>query len=167
MRPPVCMRYAMWALAAGTSDKHDQLSEHFYHRARKYLELDEMKGFGQAMLTLAHCQAWFLMAMYEFKNMFFPRAWMSTGRAIRLTQMLSLHRLDGASLDVKMTIVPPRDWTEKEERRRTFWLVYWADRCASIGTGWPMSFEEKDVSDPLLKVTESCGRTFDSFYTRN
>ncbi|KAL9055208.1 MAG: hypothetical protein Q9162_003701 [Coniocarpon cinnabarinum] len=145
MRPPVCLRYAMWALAASTSDKFDSLQAIFYQRARKYLEIDEMRGFGQSILTLAHCQSWMLVAMYEFKNMFFPRAWMSTGRAIRLTQMLGLHRLDGTGLDVKMTIPPPRDWTEREERRRTFWLVYWADRCASIGTGWPMSFEEKDI----------------------
>ena len=146
MRPPACLRYAMWALAAGISDRFDQYQAHFYQRARKYLELDEMRGFGQAILTLSHCQAWMLVSMYEFKNMYFPRAWMSTGRAVRLTQMLGLHRLDGTGLDVKMTIPPPRDWTEREERRRTFWLVFWGDRCASIGTGWPMSFEEKDVS---------------------
>lgn len=71
---------------------------------------------------------------------------MSTGRAIRLAQMLGLHRLDGSALDVKMTIQPPKDWTDREERRRTFWMVFWEDRCASIGTGWPMSFDEKDVS---------------------
>lgn len=146
MRPPVCLRYAMWAHSAGVSEKYDGLQSHFYQRARKYLELDEMRGFGQSILTLPHCQAWMLVSMYEFKNMFFPRAWMSTGRAVRLSQMLGLHRLDGTGLDVKMTIPIPRDWTEREERRRTFWLVFWGDRCASIGTGWPMSLEEKDVS---------------------
>lgn len=155
MRPPVCLRYAMWALASSTSDKYDSFQSHFYQRARKYLEIDEMRGFGQAILTLAHCQAWLLVAMYEFKNMFFPRAWMSTGRAIRLTQMLGLHRLDGHGLDVKTTVPPPRDWTEREERRRTFWMVYWADRCASIGTGWPMSFEEKDILTNLPSPDEA------------
>ncbi|KAI9728704.1 MAG: hypothetical protein M1828_002810 [Chrysothrix sp. TS-e1954] len=144
-RPPVCLRYAMWALASGVSDKYSSMQEHFYQRARKYLEIDEMRGFGQAMLTLAHCQGWLLVSMYEFKNMFFPRAWLSTGRGVRLAQMLSLHRLDGAVLDVKRTMAPPRDWTEREERRRTFWLTYWSDRCASVGTGWPMSFEEQDI----------------------
>lgn len=145
----------MWAQAASTSDEFEDFQSHFYRRARKYLELDEMRGFGQGILSVAHCQAWLLVAMYEFKNMFFPRAWMSTGRAIRLTQMLALHRLDGQGLDVKMAVAPPRDWTEREERRRTFWLVYWADRCASIGTGWPMSFEEKDVSY-VLDTEDNC-----------
>ena len=155
MRPPVCLRYAMWSLAAATSDKYESFHPHFYQRARKYLEKEEMRGFGQSILTMSHCQSWFMVAMYEFRNMFFPRAWMSTGRAIRLTQMLSLHRLDGAGLDVKLTIAPPRDWTEREERRRTFWLIYWADRCASIGTGWPMSFEEKDILTNLPASDEA------------
>lgn len=146
MRPPVCLRYAMWALAAGSTDRYEAMAPHFYHRARKYLDLDEMKGFGQAILTLSHCQTWILVTIYEFKNMFFPRAWMSTGRATRLAQMLGLHRVDGAGLDVKQTLPAPKDWAEKEERRRTFWMAFWCDRCASIGTGWPMSLEEKDVS---------------------
>ncbi|KAK5063225.1 hypothetical protein LTR16_010266, partial [Cryomyces antarcticus] len=67
-----------------------------------------------------------------------------TGRAVRLAQMMGLHRLDGVGLDVKQCLPPPRDWTEREERRRTFWMCFCEDRYASIGTGWPMSIEEKD-----------------------
>lgn len=148
-RPPVCLRYAMWCLAASITDRYANLTEIFYHRARKYVELDEMKGHGQSMLTVAHCQTWNMIGMYEFKMMYFPRAWMSTGRAARLAQMLGLHRLDGTGLDVKQCLLPPKDWTEREERRRTFWMAFCADRYASIGTGWPMTVEEKDVSDPL------------------
>lgn len=77
--------------------------------------------------------------------MYFPRAWMSTGAAVRLCQMMGLHRVDGSGLDVKMCIPPPRDWTEKEERRRTFWMAFTEDRYASIGTGWPMTIDEKDI----------------------
>lgn len=77
--------------------------------------------------------------------MYFPRAWQSVGRAIRLAQMMGLHRLDGAGLAVKQALAPPRDWTDREERRRTFWMAYCADRYASIGTGWPMVVEDRDV----------------------
>ncbi len=84
---------------------------------------------------------------YEFKNMYFPRAWLSSGRAVRLSQMMQLHRLDGAGLDVKQCLPPPRDWTEREERRRTFWMCFAIDRYASIGTGWPMLIDERDVSE--------------------
>lgn len=80
---------------------------------------DEMRGHGESMITIGHCQTWVLLATHEFKLMYFPRAWMSAGRACRMAQMMGLHRLDGAALEVKQCIPPPRDWTEREERRRT------------------------------------------------
>lgn len=149
MRPPVCLRYAMWCNAAAVTDKWEGLQEHFYARARKYVQQDEMKGHGESMITIAHAQTWALLATYEFKLMFFPRAWMSSGRACRLAQMMGLHRLDGTGLDVKQCLPPPKDWTEREERRRTFWMCFCVDRYSSIGTGWPMTVEEKDILSSL------------------
>lgn len=147
MRPPVCLRYAMWAMAASISDKFFNHHEIFYRRARKYAELDEMKGQGESFVSVGHAQCWILISSYEFKMMYFPRAWMSAGKASRLCLMLGLNRLDGAGLDVKQCVAPPRDWTDREERRRTFWQTYCIDRYASIGTGWPMTLDEKDVRD--------------------
>lgn len=148
MRPPVCLRYAMWTHVCSITPKYSALTDHFYARARKYAEQDEMKGFGESMITVSHSQCWSLIAAYEFKRMYFPRAWMSVGRAARLSQMMSLDRQDGPALDVKQTIPPPRDWTEREERRRTFWLAFCQDRYASVGTGWSMQILEKDVGIP-------------------
>ncbi|ROW11056.1 hypothetical protein VMCG_01094 [Cytospora schulzeri] len=144
-RPPVCLRYAIWTLACSAADKYTDLRDLFYHRARKYIEADYVKGFGEHLISVAHAQTHVLLAQYEFKMMHFPRAWMSTGSAVRLCQMMGLHRLDGAGLDVKQCIPPPRDWTEREERRRTFWMAFTSDRYASIGTGWPMTIDEKDI----------------------
>ncbi|KAF2266835.1 hypothetical protein CC78DRAFT_458439 [Lojkania enalia] len=155
MRPPVCLRYIMWTLAASVTDKYDALQEHFYHRARKYAQMDEMRGHGESTITLAHCQAWTLLATYEFKQMYFPRAWMSAGRAVRLAQMMQLHRLDGIGLDVKQCLPPPKDWTEREERRRTFWMAFCIDRYASIGTGWPMSIDERDILTNLPSTEDA------------
>lgn len=152
-RPPIALRYIMWTHAAAITDQYMHHQDIFYRRARKYLELDEMKGCGESFVTLAHCQAWSLVSAYEFKMMHFPRAWMSVGRASRMALMLGLNRLDGIGLDVKQCLPPPRDWTEREERRRTFWMAYCVDRYASIGTGWPMSIDEKDVSSFL----RNCG----------
>jgi hypothetical protein len=42
--PPICLRYAVWAVAASTSDKFSNYQEVFYQRARKYAEADEMKA---------------------------------------------------------------------------------------------------------------------------
>lgn len=149
MRPPICLRYIMWTLAASVADKFEGLQHHFYQRARKYAQLDEMRGHGESTISIAHCQTWVLTCTYEFKNMYFPRAWMSAGRAVRLAQMMQLHRLDGVGLDVKQCLPPPKDWTEREERRRTFWMCFCVDRYASIGTGWPMTIDERDVGSNL------------------
>ncbi|KAI7917940.1 C6 transcription factor Prf [Pyricularia oryzae] len=154
-RPPVCLRYAIWTLACSVADKYDGLKDLFYQRSRKYIEADYMKGFGEHIICVAHTQTHTLLASYELKMMYFPRAWMSTGAAVRLSQMIGLHRLDGAGLDVKQCLPPPRDWTEREERRRTFWMAFAQDRYASIGTGWPMTIDEKDILTNLPASDEA------------
>ncbi|KAL8932512.1 MAG: hypothetical protein Q9211_006272 [Gyalolechia sp. 1 TL-2023] len=115
----------------------------------RYAELDEMKGLGESFVTIAHAQCWVLIATYEFQMMYFPRAWASAGRAVRLVLMMGLNRLDGTGLDVKQVLAPPRDWTEREERRRTFWMAYCSDRYASMGTGWPVAMDERDIMTNL------------------
>ena len=146
-RPPVCLRYAMWTLVASIDTEYSDYTNIFYRRARKYIELDEMKGHGESFVTVGHAQCWALIASYEFRTMCFPRAWMSVGRTSRLVQMLGLQRVDHEGLEVKRTLAPAKDWVDKEERRRTFWIAYCNDRYASIGTGWPMTIDEKDVSN--------------------
>ncbi|KAF5669134.1 Zn(II)2Cys6 transcription factor [Fusarium heterosporum] len=143
-RPPVCLRYAMWTLACTITDKFADLKDLFYRRARKYVEADYIKGYGEHMISIAHCQTHTLLASYEMKMMYFPRAWINTGSAIRLAQIL-----DGTGLDVKQCLAPPKDWTEREERRRTFWMAFCQDRYASIGTGWPMTIDERDIMTNL------------------
>ncbi|KAI8961747.1 fungal-specific transcription factor domain-containing protein [Daldinia sp. FL1419] len=154
-RPPVALRYAIWTQACAVADKYADLKDLFYQRARKYIEADYVKGYGEHMISVAHAQTHVLLASYEFKMMYFPRAWMSTGAAVRLCQMIGLHRLDGTGLDVKQCLPPPRDWTEREERRRTFWMAFSQDRYASIGTGWPMTIDERDIMTNLPSSEEA------------
>lgn len=71
------------------------------------------------------------------------------------TKRIGLHRLDGAGLDVKQCLPPSKDWTEREERRRTFWQAFCQDRYASIGTGWPMTIDEKDILTNLPASDEA------------
>lgn len=145
MRPLVCLRYAMWCMAASVSDTFCGHQDILYRRARKYVELDEMRGQGEGIVSVGHAQTWSLLSMYEFKMMYFPRAWMSVARACRLALMMGLNRMDGVGIDVKQCLLPPKDWTEREERRRAFWMAYCCDRFASVGTGWPMIVDERDV----------------------
>lgn len=153
--PPMCLRYILWALATSVTDKYDALQEDFYQRARRYAQMDEMKGHGESMTTLAHCQTWILMATYEFKQMYFRRAWLSAGRAVRLAQMMQLHQLDRDG-DATQGLPPSTDWTEREERRRAFWMAFCIDRYFSIAAGWPMTIEERDVSLSIMDILTRC-----------
>lgn len=42
-KPPMCLQYAIWAMAAYFNEKYGQYSEVFYMRARQYADADEMK----------------------------------------------------------------------------------------------------------------------------
>jgi hypothetical protein len=144
-RPPVSLRYAMWALSASITDKYNSMHSHFYIRARKYAEIDETSG-REKYVNIRHCQAWMLISTYAMKMALFPHAFLTTGRATRLAQMLGLYHMDGPGLNAKQTIVTPSDVCEREERRRTFWMVYCMDRYSGVGTGWPWIIDERDVS---------------------
>jgi hypothetical protein len=86
-RSPVALRYAVWTVAASVTDRYLDLKDHFYQRARKYLELDYLKGHGEHIMSIGHAQAHIILASYEFKMMYFPRAWMNSGAGVRLCQM--------------------------------------------------------------------------------
>lgn len=146
MRPPICLRYAMWTLASTVSDTYNNYKDVFYQRSRMYAEMDESKGLGEHFVTTQHAQCWILLGNYEVRSTAFPRAWVNSGRSTRLVQMMGLHRLDGDVTDFKRAIPEAKDWIELEERRRTFWGAFCSDRWSSAGTGWPMSFHEQDVS---------------------
>jgi hypothetical protein len=77
----------MWTLACSVADKYQTMKDLFYARARKYLESDYIKGYGEHIISVAHAQTHVLLALCEFKWMYFPRAWMSAGSGVRLSQM--------------------------------------------------------------------------------
>lgn len=79
----------------------------------------------------------------------FPKSWLSIGKAVRLCQMLGLHRLDGRGLGHRQALEKPGDEIEKEERRRTFWMAFGMDRYAAASTGWPVIVDERDVGFSL------------------
>ena len=131
------------------SEKYFSLHEHFYRQARRYSEMDEMKGLGEVTISVAYCQCQILIAIYEFKKMYLVRSWLTIGKAVRIAMMLSLNRLDG-DLTAKQVLPPPKDFTEKEERRRTFWMVFFTDRHSSTCNGWTTAIDERDVGDSWL-----------------
>ncbi|KAK9237542.1 hypothetical protein V1525DRAFT_432612 [Lipomyces kononenkoae] len=150
LQPPLYLRYAIWTLAASMSSKYRPYAAVFYSRARKYLEQVQMRGYGESIVVLPFTQAWILVSMYEYKVMYFPRAWLSSGIASRSALMLQTNKLDSATPSAgKQCLPPPADFIELEERRRTFWGAFCADRYASVGTGWPLTIDEIDIATNL------------------
>lgn len=63
-----------------------------------------MEGVGQGLLSVSYCQLWLLISTYESRMMYFPRAWLSSGKASRIALMLGLNCLDGPDLEAKQTL---------------------------------------------------------------
>ena len=147
--PPIYLRQVIWALAATTMDLYSNRSEALYQSSRKHLEEDELiQNPGMETTNLAPAQTWALIAIYELNHGYFHRAWMSTSRAVRLVQMMRLHRLDGVTgiMDPTFRFVQgPPDLTDAEERRRLFWVTYIMDRSSCISMGFPALIDERDV----------------------
>ncbi|KAG4429964.1 hypothetical protein IFR05_014552 [Cadophora sp. M221] len=154
-RPPVCLRYAMWAAAASFSESYRSTEDLLYKRARQYIEATEMKHQGEQYSTLYHAQTWCLIATYEVTKAYFSRSWMSVGRAICLVQKLGLSSLDVEDTRLKHLSLPAHDWIELEEGRRTFWAAFYADRWASTMTGWPMILDETKINTNM-PASEEC-----------
>lgn len=149
MKPPMCLQYAIWALASNGHPKYGHLHDIFYQRARQYAEADELKGHGEHFITLTHAQAWSIITTDEAKSMLFTRAAMSSARAVRLVNMMGLHQLDSPQEVSSPTLVPPKDWAELEERRRTFWGIFCLDSHCAISTGWPHLIDPNEVTTHL------------------
>jgi hypothetical protein len=152
------LRLAMQMHGASVSIEHTDLHPSLHQRALQSLEKLETDPSSGNMMSIKAVQAWVLVAVYEFKQTLFSRAWMSVGRASRLAQMLELHRIDAGDFragDGPRTLRPASDWAEAEERRRVFWCVFNIDRYSNLGTGWPMSLSTTDVSPTH---TDRCSR---------
>jgi len=159
MRPPMCLQYIVMASAAATSPAYRHLSEPFYQRARVYAEADELRGQGEVFTTVAHVQSWCLISAFECHvYAIFTRASTSLCRAVRIAQMLGLHQLDGSSDDdddddddvaPRSALPSPRNRVEAEERRRTWWVVFLADRYLASTTGWPSLVDEQHIRTHL------------------
>lgn len=172
MSPPMCLQYIVLASGAATSPTHRHLAEAFYQRARIYAEADELKvrkipsslchiryktvssqntvpqGSGQTFATVGHVQSWLLISAYECHvHAVFTRASTSLCRALRIAQMINFHRLDSVNPDIMLSsLPPPRNMLEAEERRRTWWVVFLADRFLTATTDWPSLVDEDLVS---------------------
>lgn len=134
------LRYAIWAHAASQSPIYSNLKEQFYKQARECVEDAEMEMPGGSM-TIAALQSHILLALYEFKETLFQRAWASVSRATWLAQMLELHKMDPKSPSKRTSSVEKylndtSDPAELKERGTTLWAAFSLHCFIGVGVGW-------------------------------
>lgn len=115
------------------------------------------QGQGETFMTLGHAQCWCLISGYECHvYAYFTRASTSLCRSVRMAQMLKLHQIDSEEtqpLSWGQPLAPSRSWVETEERRRTWWVIFMADRYLSSTTGWPSLIDERLVRVTILNMS--------------
>lgn len=130
----------MWAHAAALSPIYSNLKERFYQQARECVEDSEVEVSGGSM-TIAALQTHILLALYEFKETLFPRAWTSVSRATWLAQMLELHKMDPKVSSKRVAsfetyLHETSDPAELKERATTLWAAYGLHCFIGVGVGW-------------------------------
>ncbi|KAI4645944.1 hypothetical protein J4E93_005523 [Alternaria ventricosa] len=78
------------------------------------------------------------------------RAWPLIGSLTRTIDYLQLTTepstsQSGSLMTPVRLVKPSNDWTELEERRRLFWIIFLLDRYCSVSTGWNTSLTADDV----------------------
>ncbi|KAI0382683.1 hypothetical protein F5Y04DRAFT_287732 [Hypomontagnella monticulosa] len=145
----VCLRYAMWTLAASVSAHYQNIGDSLYRYTRGALEGLDSKCLGLGMTEMEQVQAWLLLAIHEFMCVDFSRGWVSAGRAFRLIQLNWLQYSDKPDLSLGQT-----DWVDAEQKRRTFWLAYCLDRFVSVRNNSPTTFSEQVMNTIRLPAPE-------------
>ncbi|KAH7378032.1 hypothetical protein BKA64DRAFT_766797 [Cadophora sp. MPI-SDFR-AT-0126] len=147
--PLLALQYAMWSIAASVSPRHEKLCEAFLQRAKKYAQRMEVEEIGEPYITLYDVQTWCLIANIEAQRMHIARAWTSSGKCVRLVQLMGLHCVGRPMVYATRFVHAIEDSIELEERRRTFWAAYLCDRWTSALGGWPMAIQESGIGTDL------------------
>ena len=122
-----------------------------YTQARNFLDACERQDNGEALGSINMLQACVLLCFYELKHPNFPRAWLTLGRAIRMSKIMGLEKMDAdpTIAAVRQPVFAPAtsvlDTTELEERRRTFWQLYVLDGLAGMRENSVPAFDSDEV----------------------
>lgn len=140
----------MWALAASATPEYTQINvDRLYRCATRALQAIEHTGGSEGLKhsnDLEQVQAQLLLSMYELKHVDFRQGWITAGCAFRLIQFGWFQDL----ISGLNTFPASMDWTELEEKRRTFWLAYYLDRIISLRSDSSCTFGEEVSFEPIM-----------------
>lgn len=136
----------MWTMTAALSLQFYALRDELHCEATQKLGKAPSPDGGidseATQLELAH--AWILFSIYEFTQITFRRGWASTGRAIRLVQLLRLNDVDS---------VPDsggaEDFVLREKKRQTYWMAYCLNRFICFLEKLPITLSEQPLCTRL------------------
>jgi hypothetical protein len=145
--------YAICTLAA--RHHHDPTiriqQDSWYEQAKFLYELTK-RDPEPALRTI---QAVLCLVFYSWTVGDFSAGWLYLGKAWRQAVALSLNRMDGNNQTFYIRIPQwPKTAVEKEEYRRTLWLLFMMDRSFSWPTGWPNAIDEKQFKIDI-PITET------------
>ena len=98
-------------------------------------------------ITIKELQARTLLILYEIMHMDFRTAWISAGNCLRLALLLRLHEIDMSEFSTRTSHTGQADlsWSEIEEQRRTFWVVFTLDCFMNLINEAPFRIDEETV----------------------
>jgi len=127
-----------------------------FARVAKSIYEDAMKLDQPAKPSLPLLQGCLLLAYYHQICGLTAQSWVLVGTCCRLAYGLDLNNVDkdllGVDKDIQWT--SPNDWTEREERRRAWWLVWELDMFASTILRRPHTIDKSQMH-VLLPVCDS------------
>nr|ART35020.1 putative Zn2Cys6 DNA-binding transcription factor [Fusarium scirpi] len=124
------LKYSVALLSAAMSSQYQHLRHDLYNLVRRQIEDCEMDPDTTVFSNLNVFQTLLFMVRYEIMSSNITRAWMTLGRAIRLSSVLRLHMMDSsggpddAVPGLHVSLPATDDECLLEERRRSFWLLF-------------------------------------------
>ena len=124
------LKYSVALLSTAMSIRYQHLSQELYALVRRQIEDCEMDPDITSFSNLNIFQALLFLVRYELMSSNITRAWMTLGRATRLSSVLRLHRIDSSVghghgvPGLHVSLPPTNDQCLLEERRRSFWLLF-------------------------------------------
>ncbi|ODQ67654.1 hypothetical protein NADFUDRAFT_40803 [Nadsonia fulvescens var. elongata DSM 6958] len=195
LRIPVYLVYSVMLIGMDYVPSCLHLESTFYDRARRYLEAAEMAAQGNSIMNIRFIQACCLLSHFEHKRAYFPRGWLTAGRACRAAVMIKLDALDSGkyethtlgfddlleAMDLNKSYYGSHanntplynscdptsfknaqnnsggllnDFIDLDEKRHVLWNCFCTDTYSSVGTGWPMTFDESNIQT-FLPISNS------------
>ncbi|KAI8950705.1 hypothetical protein F4801DRAFT_548073 [Xylaria longipes] len=138
----LALSYAVALVGCTVSLQHAHLLDAYYATARNYAEQCEREVDEGGATNLNLFQALLFIIRFEITDRRLTRAWMTLGRAVRLSKLLGLHRMDSSDTneyspvpDLHLSLPATQDFLLLEERRRSFWFLYILESYMRTRTG--------------------------------